>query len=119
MYELSFDEEKGCLMRRVWGFWTMEIAQRYTADLEAITRRIKAQRSKFDVFSEATGMSPQATDVGAILAQTMSELATACGGRIAIVSGAQLTKMQLLRLYPLPSLRAFMDEQAAWDWLSE
>lgn len=119
MFELKFHQKEGLLERRLSGFWTPDTAKDYMAQLDALIARIKRTHPNFRTLSDSTGMALQSAEVTIALTEGMKRLFAANPGRVAIIAGSVLNKLQIQRGYPFPNVRVFLNEQSARAWLFE
>ena len=116
-YTISMDEARGLLRLRVAGFWTPDVSQAFVAELmSAVAPSMCAGRS-FAVLADARDFQVQSADVG-------TQIATYLGGSFnkgkrAIVMGSMLGKLQAERVLAHPSVRVFLSEAEAMDWLAD
>lgn len=119
MYELSFDEQENLMVRRLWGFWTVETARAYVAEVDKLFARISSRHPDFNILSDSRDFPPQAAEVGAVMTEAMRRFAENHKCKIAIVVSGVLSKLQMERIYPFPHIRGFLDEQSAREWLKQ
>jgi len=112
MFELEFDQQEGLLKRRLWGFWSVDDVNNYVAQLDALIARIRIQNPNFQTLSDSA-------EVRAAMAESMKRICTANPGRVAIVVGSMINKLQVDSIYPYPNVRAFRDEESAREWLDQ
>ena len=117
MFEIEFDEKQGLMKRRLWGFWSVETANAYVAEVESVIARIKRRHPSFVTISDSKEMRLQPADVMEVLSKGMKSSCTANSGKTAILVSSVLSKLQVERLYPYANMRAFLDEQRAREWL--
>jgi hypothetical protein len=119
MFELEFDQQEGLLKRRLWGFWSVDDVNNYVAQLDALIARIRIQNPNFQTLSDSAELAPQSAEVRAAMAESMKRICTANPGRVAIVVGSMINKLQVDSIYPYPNVRAFRDEESAREWLDQ
>jgi hypothetical protein len=93
MYKLSLEPGTGFLTATVTGFWTMEIAERYIAELVKLKDDFHRKGLPFRMLLDARDSAIQSPTVMARL-QESRESTSRAGEKIAIVVASTLARIQ-------------------------
>jgi len=117
MYSIAYDEERRLVIATLGGFWSPDMVAAYSADLSALMHRIARQHPMFHMLADAQEMAIQSPEVTQAFGRFTVELSGHCPGRVAILAGTMLNKIQASRALAQERLRVFLDEPAALEWL--
>lgn len=116
-YRIEMDDVRGLLRLTVAGFWTPETTQAFVGELiAAVGPALRAGRN-FAVLADCRNFPIQAAGVGEAFASYLKNSANT--GKRAFVMGSMLGKLQAERILAHPSVRVFLLEAEAMDWLAD
>lgn len=120
MYRLDFDPERELIVVTAEGFWTVAMVERYVADLEDLARKLRPRHPALQLLIHAEDMAVQPQEVSEAFATTEKRLLDAVRpGRVAVLAGSVLTRMQARHAFQDPNARVFFDKKEALYWLSK
>lgn len=120
MYRFDFDPERKLIIATLEGFWTVAMVERYISDLADFARKAGAGHPSLNLLVRAENMAVQPQEVGEAFTAAEKRFADSIRpGRIAVLAGSVLTKMQASRTFQDPGIRIFFDEKEAFYWLSK
>jgi hypothetical protein len=126
MFEFRFDERTGRLTARTWGFWTIEIAERYLDTMAVEVRRARRKTGRLVILVDVSEHGVQPPEVMDQLRRARELTLTQPDDRLAILVAAGLNAAQSRRvtrkhgeeISHRGSFRIFEDRDAALDWLA-
>jgi hypothetical protein len=117
MFEIEFDEKRLLLIATLEGYWSIEIFDRYKAELLSTMRNIRKRHPFFSMLSRSAALPVQPPEISAGFTAMIGDLDNHCPGRIAIMVGSVLNKIQASRILRHPRIGIFFDEDEALHWL--
>ena len=117
MYRVDYDRQRNTLTIHVSGFLTPADVPAFAATVARQARTAAAIRPDFDVVVESLDFPVQANDVADLLTQVMRDGIDLTTGRVAVVVGSQLNKLQAERTLVHPRLKVFRAMDQARRWL--
>ncbi|MDB5676318.1 MAG: hypothetical protein JWM65_3300 [Sphingomonas bacterium] len=117
MFHVNYDRSANCLSIAVKGFWKPEDGASFAREVGAKGREAKALRGDFDACIETLDFPVQATEVTDLLAHIMQGAMSVTTGRVAVVVGSQLNRLQAERTLVHPRVRIFLTLAKARAWL--
>jgi hypothetical protein len=117
MFEIHFDENQHLLTVTIEGFWTIATFDQYSTAMRSKMRGLKRRIDHFHMLGRAVDLPIQSPEIVAGFGKLTAELIDMCPGRIAIVAGSMLNKVQASRALSHPHFAVFLDETEARNWL--
>lgn len=117
MFRIDLDPVRNELHVSVRGFWTREDVPALARALHARLREARRVGDRIDVIVESFDFPVQANDVADLLADVMRGGMPLTSGRVAVVVGSQLNRLQAERTLVHPRVKVFMTIAAARRWL--
>lgn len=119
MFKIEFDAQTSILRIHVAGFWKPEDVPAFAKAVGARAQQARAVSQSFDVIVESLDFPVQANDVADMLTDIRTSGTALTSGRVAVVVGSWLNKLQAERTLAHPRLRVFMTLDEAENWLRE
>lgn len=119
MYSIEFDEKSRLLISRGSGFWNLDEVTRFTHELTDILTRLRAEGRPFTMLNDNRAQPAQSMEVMQAFASMSDADVMKPTGRVAVLVGGALNKLQAERVANNPLIRVFRDESEARQWLAE
>jgi len=119
-YEISIDKARNLLKIRVWGFWDMEVAEKYENEFKKKIKEISASGKEWYTLVDVAEYSPQSEEVQRIVSERMVFAKEHGLKKEARIVHRVTTKFQMARLAresKLPMSSEFQSENEAIQWL--
>ena len=115
MYSIAVDRERRIVCATMSGFFSEEEVAAFARDEQAAAASLGCPSGQFGLLIEGSGGLIQSQDVAAAFRALMADLPLKAG-RIAMVTGSALLKLQLRRMITSDRAAVFdtMDEARAW-----
>jgi len=118
--EFEFDAAASVVRARLWGFWDLDVAGRFRADLLAVGRRVGGK--PWSVLVDSRTFLPQGPEVTAHRGETMGMMVNMGCRRIAVIVAEKGTyAMQFSRIATEAGVKnaVFFDLALAEKWIRE
>lgn len=120
MYEILFNERAGVLEARYSGFWDVETARAFAADMTRRLAELRARHGTISLLSDSREFPVQSAAVLEVLGAFTEQQLALSRSRSAILVKTALSSLQAKRLVASDALvRVFTDEGEARAWLAE
>lgn len=119
MFRVEYDSPDNLLSISVRGFLTPQDASVLASAVDAKAREAHAVRDDFNVVVESLEFPVQATDVADLLTEIMRRGIVLTSGRVAVVVGSHLNKLQAERTLVHPRVQIVSSMDAAQLWLDQ
>jgi hypothetical protein len=103
----------------VKGFWRLEDVPAVASTLHETLRRARQSNDDFNVVVESFDFPVQANDVADMLTNVMRGGINLTSGRVAVVVGSQLNKLQAERTLAHPRVKVFLSMEEGERWLGQ
>jgi|GEM_PF-1284515 len=94
MYQLNFDERAGLLEITLSGFWTVETVRSFHRDYLEMISRYRLSYPSFPTLSDSRELAVLSSEASQAFIEGSREAAELHSGRVAVVFGSHLAKMQ-------------------------
>ena len=116
-FELAFDRKAKLLRWTMRGFWTMADVAAFGRAMHAMTQQMGAPPHVFDGLCDSRDFPVQNREVSDALGEIDRIGSATRRGRIAIVVGSTMNKLQVQRTLRADGIRVFMSLSDAEAWL--
>jgi len=118
-YLVEYDGVAGLVRYRIEGFWDVATVDAFGAELlTALSGRV-ANGRKLDVLGDASAFAVQTAPVAVAFETLMIQRVLPQIGRLALVVGAMLNKLQVERSMAGSQVKIFLNVEQAAAWLNE
>lgn len=117
MFRIDHDLSANRVRISVKGFWRREDVPALASTLHETLREVRKSRDDFNVLVESFDFPVQANDVADLLTDVMRGGINLTSGRVAVVVGSQLNKLQAERTLAHPRVKVFLSMEQAELWL--
>jgi len=119
VYNIEFDEKSRLLVSRGSGFWDLDEVTRFKHELTDILTRLNADGRPFAMLYDNRAQPTQSMEVMQAFATMSDAEIMKPTGRVAVLVGGALNKLQAERVANNSLIRVFRDEAEARQWLAE
>ena len=116
-YDFHFDEATSVLLISIDGFWTSDVARSFKISLLTEVMRHVRRAPVYRTLLDQTTFGVQSVETTEILNSAFEAARKFHKGRVAIVAGSVLSKLQVERNIADPNVRVFTDRSHAETWL--
>ena len=116
-YKIVLDADAKALRLTFNGFWDTEILTSFQKDVEAATKKIRQRNRDFHTLIDQRLFGVQSAETASGLTDVFDANYKRQGGRVAIVIGGTLSKLQIERHISTSRLKTFRNISDACAWL--
>ena len=119
MFVIEPEPENRLIRAKVSGFWTIDTARQFEAEMKRHIKGLLASGSWFDLLVDLTDVKPVTQDVSDHNRRVMTEQISMGLRKSANIVSSAITAIQVRRTSGSEKFQTFTSEEAARAWLAE